>query len=254
MKILKLYLSLPRVILIGSCLVANVMFTQRAIKISNFFFQTSFSFSNSECLWKRQFVSNTILTRKYNMAPHRLVALLSLLTASQSFLTPSLNARSSVSLEATDDRRSFLVNAAALSSSLLVSPALAAQQPEFRQDIAVTAFNGLASNYRGGEFDGLDASTLNEPSVPYVEFCEKLKAGEVTFVEFMAPDGDSAYATFKPKEGESKMDPIRIGQGYPIEQHDGYSSPLFVVKTVKKFGVPYKFTVPGLAKYSNGTN
>jgi hypothetical protein len=184
------------------------------------------------------------------MFPHRLVALLSLLTASQSFLTPSINARSSVSLEATDDRRSFLVNAAALSSSLLfVSPALAAQEPEYRQDIEVTAFNGLIFNYRGGEFGGLDASTLNEPSVPYVEFCAKLKAGEVTFVEFMAPDGDAAYVTFKSKEGESKMDPIRIGQGYPIEQHDGYSSPLFVVRTVKNFGVPYKFTVPGLAKF-----
>jgi hypothetical protein len=47
-----------RVILIGSCLVANVMCAhQRAMfsKISKiFFFQTSFSFPNSECLLKRK--------------------------------------------------------------------------------------------------------------------------------------------------------------------------------------------------------
>ena len=67
----------------------------------------------------------------------------------------------------------------------------------------------------------------------------------MTFVEFLAPDGDVAYATFK--DGEQK---IRIGEGYPIEQHDGYSSPLFCVRAVKNAGVPYKFTVKGLAKYS----
>lgn len=182
----------------------------------------------------------------------RFVALLSLLASSQSFLSASdNNARLSVALEAIDDRRSFLASAAALPLSLLASPVLAAQDPEYRQGIEVNAFNGLIFNYRGGEFGGLDASTLNEPSVPYVEFCEKLKAGEVAFVEFMAPDGDAAYVTFKPKDGESKTDAIRIGQGYPIEQHDGYSSPLFVVRTVKNFGVPYKFTVPGLAKFSS---
>jgi hypothetical protein len=53
----------------------------------------------------------------------------------------------------------------------------------------------------------------------------------------MAPDGDAAYATFK--EGNGK--PIRIGEGYPIEQHDGWSSPAFAVRIVKDANVPYKF-------------
>jgi hypothetical protein len=107
-------------------------------------------------------------------------------------------------------------------------------------------------SFIGGDFGGLDASTLNEPSIPYIEFCEKLKEGKVSFVEFLAPDGDAAYVTFKPNEGDSESPkPIRIGEGYPIEQHDGYSSPMFVVRTVKNFNIPYKFTVPGLAKYSS---
>ena len=60
------------------------------------------------------------------------------------------------------------------------------------------------------------------------------------FVEFMAPNGDAAYVSFKPKEGESAEKAIRIGEGYPIEDPHGWSSPAFVVKSVKKKGVPMK--------------
>ena len=115
----------------------------------------------------------------------------------------------------------------------------------------MNAFNGLIFNYKGGDYGGLDASSLNEPSISYAEFNDKLKAGEVAFVEFIAPDGDKAYATLKAKEGEAAPAPIRIGEGYPIEQHDGFSSPMFCVRAVKNAGIPYKFTVPGLAKYSS---
>jgi hypothetical protein len=38
--------------------------------------------------------------------------------------------------------------------------------------------------------------------------------------------------------------------GYPIEQHDGYSSPLFCVRAVKNANVPYTFVVPALMKKS----
>ena len=149
---------------------------------------------------------------------------------------------------ATNGRRAFLESVVAGGSFAafgVAAPAFAEQEAEYRQGNKVTAFNGLIFNYRGGEFGGLDATAIDEPTVSYKDFNEKLKAGEVTFVEFLAPDGDVAYATFK--DGEQK---IRIGEGYPIEQHDGYSSPLFCVRAVKNAGVPYKFTVKGLAKYS----
>ena len=149
---------------------------------------------------------------------------------------------------ATNGRRAFLESVVAGGSFAAfgaAAPAFAEQEAEYRQGNKVTAFNGLIFNYRGGDFGGLDATTIDEPTVSYKDFNEKLKAGEVTFVEFLAPDGDVAYATFK--EGEQK---IRIGEGYPIEQHDGYSSPLFCVRAVKNANVPYKFTVKGLAKYS----
>jgi len=167
-------------------------------------------------------------------------------------ITAGLLALSAVLVNAlapsTNGRRAFLESVVAGGSVAAfgaAAPAFADQEAEYRQGNQVTAFNGLSFNYRGGEFGGLDASAIDEPTVTYKDFNDKLKAGEVEFVEFMAPDGDVAYATFK---GEEKK--TRIGEGYPIEQHDGYSSPLFCVRAVKNANVPYKFTVAGLAKFS----
>jgi hypothetical protein len=111
----------------------------------------------------------------------------------------------------------------------------------------VNAFNGLAFQYRGSDFNGLTATNINEPSISYQEFVSKLKSGDVLFVEFYAPDGDVAYATLK-STSNNQNNKIRIGEGYPIEQHDGYSSPAFAIRTVKNAKVPYKFVVPALAK------
>jgi hypothetical protein len=107
----------------------------------------------------------------------------------------------------------------------------------------VNAFNSLMFQYRGNTFDGLSEQEIDEPSISYLDFCSKLKTGDVTFVEFLAPYGDVAFATLKSNNGR----PIRVGAGYPIEQHDGYSSPAFAIRTVSNAGVPYKFTVPALS-------
>jgi len=94
----------------------------------------------------------------------------------------------------------------------------------------------------GGDSPTVDSTTLNEASIPYSEFLDKLNSGEVAFVEFLAPNGDAAYVTFK----ASNSSRIRIGEGYPMEDPLGWSSPAFVIKAVAKKGVPYKFVVPGL--------
>jgi hypothetical protein len=101
--------------------------------------------------------------------------------------------------------------------------------------------------YRGNDFAGLRAEDIEEPSISYREFVDSLKRGDVTYVEFVAPFGDAAYATMRGRESG----PIRIGEGYPIEKHDGYSSPAFAIRAVQNAGVPYKFVVPGLAKFSS---
>ena len=171
-------------------------------------------------------------------------------------------------------RRSVLVTLPAASLfGMGQAVALADTGAEVR-GTAVTPFNGLAFQYRGSDFAGLKASDIDEPSVSYNEFMQRLKAGEVKFVEFLAPDGDKAYATFLDKDGKPQQ-PIRIGEGkhkdcangvgkspsdfgisnyscfclgYPIEQHDGYSSPAFAIRAVKNANVPYRFSVPALAK------
>jgi hypothetical protein len=114
----------------------------------------------------------------------------------------------------------------------------------------LTPLNGLAFQYRGTEYGGLTSAEINEPSISYADFMTKLKAGDVELVEFLAPDGDTAYATFK-AGGAGKESPIRIGEGYPVEMHDGWSSPAFAVRAVQNAGVPYKFTVPALQAYNS---
>ena len=109
----------------------------------------------------------------------------------------------------------------------------------------IDAFNSLVYNFKNEDLSGgLDASTLTEASIPFTEFGQKMKDGQVTFVEFMAPSGDVAYATIKGGNG-----PIRIGQGYPINKRGRWSSPDYVIRAVSNFKVPYKFTVPGMPKY-----
>ena len=129
---------------------------------------------------------------------------------------------------------SFIISSATTSVSAIVDDDLT------RGGVKLTPFNGLTFNYRNGNVNnGLDASTLDEISIPYVDFLKRLDNDEVQFVEFLAPNGDAAYVTFKAKEGEEKSKPIRIGEGYPIEDPEGWSSPAFVVKVSNGGSISY---------------
>ena len=156
-------------------------------------------------------------------------------TASTKKSATRLNAHGNAKDEFNTDRRNamkslLLSSTAFVTASTNILPAIAVDDDLTRGGVPLNPFNGLAFNYRGNTKNGLDASTLNEPSIPYVDFLKKLDEGEVEFVEFLAPNGDAAYATFKQKEGEEIVNRIRIGEGYPIEDPEGWSSPAFVVK------------------------
>lgn len=116
-------------------------------------------------------------------------------------------------------RRSWLAGGvAALVAGVpcAVSAALGKGTPVGRE---IDTFTSLIYNFKNTDLTGgLDASTLKEPSVPFIEFGEKMLKKEVEFVEFMAPSGDVAYVTFKAGKGQKKKEPIRIGQGYPINK------------------------------------
>mmetsp|Transcript_9714 Transcript_9714/g.16161 ORF Transcript_9714/g.16161 Transcript_9714/m.16161 type:complete len:182 (-) Transcript_9714:213-758(-) len=152
-------------------------------------------------------------------------------------------------------RRGFLISGAAavVATTAAAAPASAAFRlgdPNSVVGREIQSFNGLIYNFKNTALDGgLDASKIKGDSIPFIEFGEKMKNGEVAFVEFMAPNGEVAYATFKDKNGKKEA-PIRIGQGYPTGGKGSWSSPDFVIRSVSNFGVPYTFTVPGLKKYS----
>ena len=167
-------------------------------------------------------------------------------------------------------RRDFLASAVGgvLTAATVVAPAQAVVKGSAPQGTAlgkidkksavgkeIESWNSLIYNFKNNRIDGgLDASKLNEPSIPFTEFGEKLKNGEVTFVEFMAPNGDVAYATIKTGmkgKGKASTKRIRIGQGYPTTSKNSWSSPAYVIRAVSNFGVPYAFTVPALAKYKS---
>ena len=62
--------------------------------------------------------------------------------------------------------------------------------------------------------------------------------GKIITLKTKSAEGGSSSGSEKP---------IRIGEGYPVEDPEGWSSPAFVIKAVAKKGVPYKFVVPGLS-------
>ena len=178
----------------------------------------------------------------------------------------SLAATTSSSNEPTDRRSLLIGGAAALLASITVKPSVsnAAIYPAAKGGYKlgdknsvvgreIRSFNDLVYNFKNTALNGgLDASKIKGPSVPFIEFGERMKNGEVAFVEFMAPFGEEAYVTFKPKDGEkTSPEPIRIGQGYPTIGKDSWSSPDYVIRSVSNFGVPYKFTVPMLARYKS---
>jgi hypothetical protein len=144
----------------------------------------------------------------------------------------------------TSSRRGFMSATAAFTSAALISHTnvpnvhaayVLGKKDSFDNTVVgreIASFNDLIYNFKNSALDGgLDASTLKEPSVPFVEFGDRMRKGEVAFVEFYAPSGQVAYVTFKKGGGKKLLSnnnkaagnsknvnvptepPIRIGQG-----------------------------------------
>lgn len=80
------------------------------------------------------------------------------------------------------------------------------------------------------EYPGAPAPT-DEDSITFTSFLESLDKGLVAKVDFLA-GGEKAYAYVKPAGGGGEPTRIRVGEGYPNEQGDGWSSPLWVVRAL----------------------
>ena len=102
--------------------------------------------------------------------------------------------------------------------------------------------------YGDTSFNGMPASQAAPGSMPYPEFLQALKDKKVEGVVFQPPSGDIAYAII---EGKS----VRMGEGWPVEISNSWSSPTWVVRILENEGVPYawNFDLKKKKRFADGT-
>jgi hypothetical protein len=95
--------------------------------------------------------------------------------------------------------------------------------------------------YKNTDFNGLPSDLAPAGSMPYQDFLAALKANKVELVIFEPPSGDEAYAVIDGLR-------VRIGEGWPVEVTNSWSSPTWVVRILQNEGVPYKWNFDLKAK------
>jgi hypothetical protein len=107
--------------------------------------------------------------------------------------------------------------------------------------LAATCLGFGCNGYGGLDFNGLPAEQAPPGSLPYPDFLAAIKAKKVEGVVFEPPAGNVAYAII---EGKS----VRIGEGWPVEVSNSWSSPAWVVRILENEGVPYAWNFDLKAK------
>lgn len=97
--------------------------------------------------------------------------------------------------------------------------------------------------YSNPDFNGLPKQAAPANSMPYPDFLKALKEKRVEGVVFEPPMGDEAYAIV---DGKS----VRIGEGWPVEVSNSWSSPQWVVRILQNEEVPYVWNFDLKAKSS----
>ncbi len=118
--------------------------------------------------------------------------------------------------------------------------------------IGATCARFGCNDYRNQDFNRLADAPTN--SMPYPDFLQAVKAKKVRSVEFVQPSGDEAYALLDDADGNlcQKYDPdavvadgacrLRMGNGWPVEVANSWSSPTWVVRILKNENIPYEWT------------
>ena len=124
---------------------------------------------------------------------------------------------------------------------LLLSPLAASA--EDGSALGATCLGFGCNSYQNTDFNGMPAQRAPAGSMPYDQFLKAVKDGKVEGVVFMPPSGDEAYALI---EGKS----VRMGEGWPVEVSNSWSSPSWVVRILENEGVPYSWNFDLKAKGS----
>lgn len=126
----------------------------------------------------------------------------------------------------------------AAASSALLAAALAERASAASSVFESTCLGFGCNNYRGQDFGGM-AAPPDEPSTPFPQFIKTLENAEtrstVENVDIYGADGSIVYVTYKGGKRE------RLGEGLPVEDDDGWSSYLWLVRILKNTGVPYTY-------------
>ena len=98
--------------------------------------------------------------------------------------------------------------------------------------LAATCLGFGCNPYGNPGFNGMAKEAAPPGSIPYSDFLAAVKDKKVEGVVFEPPSGDVAYAII---DGKS----VRIGEGWPIEVSNSWSSPTWVVRILENENVPY---------------
>jgi len=168
-------------------------------------------------------------------------------------------------------RATFLRSALAATIVGLVPRGNPAAALENQGAIGATCAGFGCNDYRGQSFDGMPATgaapmvapITNQPipaaapdSMPYPDFLQAVKDKRVLGVDFIAPNGDEAYALIK-DDGAGKRcreyDPdatvvddvcrLRMGTGWPVEVANSWSSPSWVIRILDNNKIPFEFKI-----------
>jgi len=144
-------------------------------------------------------------------------------------------------------RRAALSALAPLVVSPLLSPLASHAEEALPREggaFAATCMGFGCNSYAATDFNGLAKADAPAGAMPYPEFLAALKAKKVEGVIFQPPAGDVAYALIGGKS-------VRIGEGWPVEVSNSWSSPTWVVRILQNEGVPYAWNFDLDKKYSS---
>jgi len=145
-----------------------------------------------------------------------------------------LGATDALHLDAAPRRRTALVSALAAVTTLRPGVTIADGTDLGNSALGATCLGFGCNSYGRPDFNGLEKAAAPPGSLPYSDFLELVKQKKVEGVVFMPPSGDVAYALIDGKK-------VRIGEGWPIETGNSWSSPSWVVRILQNQDVPYAF-------------
>ena len=134
----------------------------------------------------------------------------------------------------------------AVLGAFFAAPVAAARADVEGGALGATCMGFGCNPYQGTDFNGLPAAAAPDGAMPYPDFLAALKDKKVEGVVFQPPMGDVAFAII---DGKS----VRIGEGWPVEVSNSWSSPTWVVRILQNEGVPYAWNFDLKAKNSYKT-